>query len=75
MYKGDPVAPVASFLEEWADHGFVILPVVDGAMHRAKQVIVGHIAKREINHAKVMEKQDLICAVTKSLTQDPLTAN
>ena len=28
--KPDPVYAVACFLDEWADHGFVILPVVDG---------------------------------------------
>ena len=74
-YKRDPVEAMESLLEEWADHGFVILPVVNGEMHCAKQATLGHIAKREINHAKAGERRHLLCAVTKSLTQDKLTVD
>ena len=28
-FKRDPVAALAGFLEEWASHGFVMLPVFD----------------------------------------------
>ena len=34
--KGNPVAAVPNLLEEWGNHGFVILPVVDADMPNAK---------------------------------------
>ena len=34
--KGDHVAMVANFLEEWAEYGFIIIPLVDGGTPAAK---------------------------------------
>ena len=68
-YKRDPVAAVTSFLEEWAHHRFVILPVVDGATPRAKQATLGHIAKRKINRAKAMGIRHQLRVVTCLPTQ------
>ena len=44
-FKKNPVASLASFLEEWADHGFVLIPVVDGATPNSKQATMERIAK------------------------------
>ena len=45
--KHDPVAATANFIDEWAQHGFVIHPIVDGKTPVAKQSTIKHIATRE----------------------------
>ena len=51
-FKKNPVASLASFLEEWADHGFVLIPVVDGTSPNSKQATMERIAKGDIERAK-----------------------
>ena len=49
--KSDPVAALANFLDEWASHGFIVIPLVDGKTPVAKQAPIDHIAKRKKNKA------------------------
>ena len=72
-YKRDPVSAVASFLEEWADHGCNILPVVDGKTPNAKQATVEHIATREMNLLRAIEKRQELRAITQRLKEGALT--
>ena len=74
-YKKDPVTALASYLEEWADTGFVILPVVDGCAPHAKLATIDHIAKRELDRAKAIETRNQLRAATQRLAKDPLTAD
>ena len=71
-YKRDPVSAVASFLEEWADHGCNILPVVDGKTPNAKQATVEHIATREMNRLRAIEKRQELRATTQRLKEGAL---
>ena len=73
-FKKDPVAALAGFLEEWADHGFVMLPVVDGASPHAKLATMEHIAKREVERAKALQKRKELRVTTKRLAEESLTA-
>ena len=70
---GNPVAAVANFLEEWSNHGFVILPVVDGDTPNAKQASVDHIAKREKNRAKAVERRRELRRAMASQSEESLT--
>ena len=45
--KLDPVAATANFVDEWAQHGFEVHPVVDRISPVAKQATVKHTALRE----------------------------
>ena len=72
-YKRDPVSAVASFLEEWADHGCNILPVVEDKMPNANQATVDHIAKREVNRLTAIEKRQELRAITQRLKEGALT--
>ena len=63
---------VANFLDEWADHGFIMLPIVDGKTLRAKQAAISHITKRELSRGKAMEKRHQLRANTKRLGEEPL---
>ena len=71
--KGNPVAAIANFLEEWGNHGFVIIPMVDGDTPNAKQVLVNHIAKREKNRAKAVERRCELRRATALLSEESLT--
>ena len=71
--KGDPVTAVANVLKEWGNHGFVILPVVDGGTPNAKQTSVDHIAKREKNRAKAIDRRRELCQAMASQTEESLT--
>ena len=65
---------MANFLDEWANHGFIILPVVDGHSPNAKQASVDHISKREKSRRKATEKMRELRALNVSLAHDSLTA-
>ena len=64
---------MANFLEEWSNHGFVILPVVDGDTPNAKQALVGHIEKREKNRAKAVERRRELRRAMASQSEESLT--
>ena len=48
----DPFAATENFLDEWAQHGFIIDSVVGRAAPNAKQATLNHIAVRE--NSKIM---------------------
>ena len=73
--KKDPVAALACYLEEWADLGFVVIPVVDGIAPKAKQATVDRLAKREKSRAKAIQNRQLLQVQTKRLEEDALTSD
>ena len=53
--KKDPIAALACHLEEQADLGFVVIPVVDGITPKAKQATVDCLDKREKSCTKAIQ--------------------
>ena len=72
-YKADPVAAVANFLDEWAQHGFHMIPIVDGSTPCAKIATIKHIATREKNRVTAVEQRLRLRIVNKKLVEDALT--
>ena len=73
-FKRDPVAAVAAFLEEWADYGFIVLPVVNGMAPSTKQATIKHIADQEKSRLKVLQLRQQLRKMSSSLDKDSLTA-
>ena len=73
-FKRDPVASLARFLDEWADHGFVVIPVVDGASPNSKQATMERIEKGKIERAKALELRQKLRVASKRLAEAVLPA-
>ena len=73
QYKADPVSAVANFLDEWAQNGFHMLPVVDGSTPCAKIAKIKHAATREKSRATAVQQRMRLCIVNKQLSEDVLT--
>ena len=68
------MASLASFLKEWANHGFVLIPIVNGASPNSKQAMMERIAKSEIERAKALELRQKLRVASKRLAEAALTA-
>ena len=73
--KFDPVAATANFVDEWAQHGFEVHPIVDGKTPVAKQATMKHIAVREKSKGKAVQKRQELRKLNKSLSNDALTSD
>ena len=71
----DPVAATACFLKEWADYGFVVIPVGDGETPHAKQATVKQIAGREKNSLKSIVLRRELRKLSKKLDEGTLNVN
>ncbi len=69
------MAAVANLCDKWAQHGFIILPVVDGTRPVTKQATNEHRAAREESRILAVSTRQKLRKVKELLLQDEFNSD